>query len=73
MTAGMLLKAKIIQAVDTSWKQVNSRIIFQGRLVKHIITPDKSIIAGFYRVSWDGKTDAGRSLAAGPYIYRITA
>jgi hypothetical protein len=164
MTAGMLLKAKIIQPVDTSWKQVNRKIIYgamagvsygkrnyswidkqvyndvhyeykltavdfnnnidvydkyanarpyrilpmcydlrsnypnpfrhvtfikfdlpvktrvalnvytiQGRLVKHIIKPDKPMIAGFYRVSWDGKTDAGLPLATGPYIYRITA
>ena len=164
MTASMLFKSKIIKAADTSWKQVNGRIIYgamagvsygkrsyswidkqvyndvqyeykltavdfnnntdvydkyavvrpgkllpvryelrsnypnpfrhwtfikfdlpiktkvmlnvyniQGKLMKHIIRPDKPMIAGFYRVSWDGKTDDGLPLAAGPYIYRITA
>jgi hypothetical protein len=45
----------------------------QGRLVKQLIKPGKPLVPGYYRVSWDGRGDGGRSLAAGPYIYRITA
>jgi hypothetical protein len=164
VTAPMLFKAKVIQAVDTGWNQVNKRIIYgamagvsygkrsykwvdkqvynnvqyeykltaidfnnntdvydkfaaahprkilpttyelwgnypnpfrqmtyikfdlpvktkvalnvyniQGRLIKQILRPGKPMIPGFYRVSWDGRNDVGRMMAAGPYIYRITA
>ena len=45
----------------------------QGRLIRRILKPDKPMKPGFYRVSWDGKNDCGRGIAAGPYIYRITA
>jgi autotransporter-associated beta strand protein len=45
----------------------------QGRLIKQIIKPGKPMSPGFYRVSWDGRGEGGRAVAAGPYIYRITA
>jgi hypothetical protein len=44
----------------------------QGRLIKQIIKPGKPMLPGFYRVSWDGKGEGGRYIAAGPYIYRLT-
>ena len=45
----------------------------QGRLVRKLITPDKTFQAEFHQVIWDGTDDWGRALAAGPYIYRLTA
>jgi hypothetical protein len=45
----------------------------QGRLIKQILRPGKPMAPGFYRVSWDGRNDVGRMMAAGPYIYRLSA
>jgi hypothetical protein len=45
----------------------------QGRLIRRIVKPDNIMKPGFYRVSWDGKDDAGRLMASGPYIYRFSA
>jgi hypothetical protein len=45
----------------------------QGRLIRHIVRPDRSMRPGFYRVMWDCKDDNGRVMASGPYIYRFSA
>ena len=45
----------------------------QGRLIRHIVKPDSFMKPGFYRVAWDGKDDAGRPMASGPYVYRFSA
>jgi autotransporter-associated beta strand protein len=45
----------------------------QGRLVRHIVKPDNVMKPGFYHVTWDGKDDAGRLMASGPYVYRLSA
>lgn len=41
----------------------------QGRAVATLI--DKSMAPGLYRVAWNGKTDAGHSLASGIYFAQI--
>jgi hypothetical protein len=45
----------------------------KGRLLRQLVRPDKQVQPGFYQVLWDCKDDRGRTLASGPYIYRITA
>jgi flagellar hook assembly protein FlgD len=45
----------------------------QGRLIRHIVRPDKSMKPGFYSITWDCKDDNGRVMASGPYIYRFSA
>jgi hypothetical protein len=42
----------------------------QGRLVRRIIN-DQKMDPGFYKALWDGKDDYGRSVASGPYAYRL--
>jgi hypothetical protein len=42
-----------------------------GRLVRKLIDHENRD-AGFYRAVWDGKDDRGRTIASGPYIYRMT-
>jgi flagellar hook assembly protein FlgD len=42
-----------------------------GQKVKTLVNEVQK--AGYYRVVWDGKDDAGRPVATGVYIYRIQA
>ncbi|MEW6685215.1 MAG: C25 family cysteine peptidase [Candidatus Edwardsbacteria bacterium] len=42
-----------------------------GQLVKTLVNEFMS--SGVYRVSWDGKDEAGRKVSAGVYFYRLTA
>jgi hypothetical protein len=42
----------------------------QGRLIRRIINAQKTD-PGFYKAVWDGKDDLGRSVASGPYVYRL--
>jgi hypothetical protein len=41
-----------------------------GRMVRRLV--DRSDAAGEYRVTWDGRDDAGRPLATGAYLVRMT-
>jgi autotransporter-associated beta strand protein len=43
----------------------------QGRLIKHLVRPDKVNPAGFHQVVWDGTNELGRPVSAGPYMYRF--
>lgn len=40
-----------------------------GRLIKTLV--DEKQASGYYRVSWNGKNEAGREVPAGIYIYRL--
>jgi hypothetical protein len=42
----------------------------QGRLIRRILNAQK-LEPGFYKAIWDGKDDFGRSVASGPYVYRL--
>jgi hypothetical protein len=44
----------------------------QGRLMRRIINAQKTD-PGFYKAIWDGKDDFGRSVASGPYVYRLVS
>lgn len=44
----------------------------QGRLVRHLVRPDRKLTADFHTVFWDGRGENGVRCAAGPYIYRLT-
>ena len=33
----------------------------------------EALDSGFHSVEWDGRDDAGRPLASGPYLYRLRA
>lgn len=41
-----------------------------GRVVNTLV--DKTLSAGQYEVTWDGRTDSGQPLATGVYFYRLT-
>ena len=43
----------------------------QGRAVRHLI--DGTVSAGWARVMWDGRDDAGRGLQSGAYVIRLAA
>jgi len=43
----------------------------QGRLVRTLVNEIRT--AGPYRIDWDGKDNAGRTAAAGLYMYRLVA
>lgn len=45
----------------------------QGQLVKRLIKPDMVFRTGVHQVIWDGKSESGGALAAGPYVYRLVA
>ncbi len=40
-----------------------------GRLVKTLV--NKEQIAGYYKIKWDGKNNAGKKVATGIYFYRM--
>ena len=42
----------------------------QGQVVKVLV--DREQPAGYYNVTWDGKSDAGRKISNGVYFYRLT-
>ena len=42
-----------------------------GQRVKTVLSARKK--AGFHKVAWDGRTEAGAAAASGIYIYRVTA
>ncbi len=42
----------------------------QGALVRTLV--DKQMPAGQYRVRWDGRNDAGKSVASGVYLYQLS-
>lgn len=42
-----------------------------GRKVRTLL--NKHLSAGVYRICWDGKNGAGRSVASGIYLYRLTS
>jgi hypothetical protein len=42
-----------------------------GRLVRRIESP--TLAPGEHALAWDGRDDRGRAVAAGLYVYRITA
>jgi hypothetical protein len=42
-----------------------------GQQVRKLV--DGQMAAGSYRVSWDGRDEAGRAMASGVYLYRIEA
>jgi Zn-dependent metalloprotease len=42
-----------------------------GRKVRNLV--DESNSAGYYRVVWDGRGEAGEGLASGVYLYRFSA
>jgi flagellar hook assembly protein FlgD len=42
-----------------------------GRRIRTLVAGERA--AGVYRVSWDGRDDDGRALAAGIYFARLTA
>jgi hypothetical protein len=42
-----------------------------GRIVKTLI--DKSMKAGYHKVSWDGKSNSGTKVRSGIYFYRLEA
>jgi M6 family metalloprotease-like protein len=43
----------------------------RGRVVRALV--DGSVTAGYHQVVWDGRDDAGRSMASGLYFYRMAA
>jgi hypothetical protein len=43
----------------------------QGQVVRTLVGTDQT--AGYYTIQWDGRSDAGMSVASGIYIYRINA
>jgi len=45
----------------------------QGRLVRRLVRPDVRLSADHHIKVWDGRNDGGTRVAAGPYIYRISA
>jgi hypothetical protein len=42
-----------------------------GRLVRTLVSGDRT--AGMHEVVWDARDDAGRAVACGVYVYRLTA
>jgi flagellar hook assembly protein FlgD len=42
-----------------------------GQQVRTLV--DGQMVAGFYRVSWDGRDDQGRQVSSGIYLYRMEA
>jgi len=42
-----------------------------GRLVRTLVSGDRA--AGMHEVVWDARDDAGRTIASGVYVYRLTA
>jgi hypothetical protein len=42
-----------------------------GRLVRKLLDHERRA-EGFYRIGWDGKDDHSRTVASGPYIYRMS-
>jgi hypothetical protein len=43
----------------------------QGRVVKQILS--RKYQPGRYQVMWDGRDNLSRSVAAGPYLYRLSS
>jgi len=43
----------------------------QGQIVRTLVGTDQT--AGYYTIQWDGRSDAGTTVASGIYIYRINA
>ncbi len=43
----------------------------QGQVVRTLVSEDQK--AGYYTIQWDGRSEAGTSVATGIYIYRINA
>ncbi len=43
-----------------------------GQVVKTLI-PNRTLTAGIHEVSWEGRDEQGRPVAAGVYFYRLTA
>jgi len=43
----------------------------QGQVVRSLVNEDQK--AGYYTIQWDGRSEAGVSVASGIYIYRINA
>lgn len=44
-----------------------------GRLVKRLISPEKTFTAGAYQVVWNSTNQYGSKVVAGTYIYRLRA
>jgi hypothetical protein len=44
-----------------------------GRTVCKLIAPERIYKPGYYKVAWNGRDTYGRSVATGPYIYRLVA
>ena len=42
----------------------------QGRLIRKLVDASR-LEPGFYKAVWNGKDDYGRTVASGPYIYRL--
>ena len=59
---------------QTTGKSPVSLVVYNlaGQVVKTLIT-SRTLKAGIHEVFWEGRDDQGRPVAAGVYLYRITA
>ena len=57
-------------AVPVKTKVTLSVYDLQGRLVRRLVNEARPE-PGFYKTLWDAKDDAGRTVAAGPYVCRL--